>query len=87
MWVPRKYKTTLAALFQQFPAVVVTGPRQVGKTATVRRVFPQATYVPLTYSLLPRRRRGRRSVYRGITEPAILDEVPQYALPERLRQV
>lgn len=40
MWISRKYESTLKILFRQFPAVVVTGPRQVGKTALVRHVFP-----------------------------------------------
>ncbi|OPY64187.1 MAG: hypothetical protein A4E57_03654 [Syntrophorhabdaceae bacterium PtaU1.Bin034] len=79
MWVPRKYETTLVALFQQFPAVVVTGPRQVGKTATVRRVFPQATYVSLDLpSVAAQAERSGEAFLRGIAEPAILDEV-QYA--------
>ena len=45
MWISRDYEKTLKAMFRQFPAVVVMGPRQVGKTATVRKVFPDAEYV------------------------------------------
>lgn len=47
MWIPRKYEKTLEAMSRQFPAVLVTGPRQVGKTALVRKVFPNANYVSL----------------------------------------
>jgi len=47
MWITRKYEKTLKALFSQFPAVVLTGGRQVGKTALVRRVFPDARYISL----------------------------------------
>ena len=47
MWIARKYENTLKALFQQFSAVVLTGPRQAGKTALVRHVFPEADYVSL----------------------------------------
>ncbi len=47
MWITRKYEKTLKSLFSQFPAVVLTGARQVGKTALVRRVFPDAQYISL----------------------------------------
>ncbi|HDG98928.1 MAG TPA: hypothetical protein ENG73_12290, partial [Desulfobacterales bacterium] len=47
MWITRKYESTLLSLFEQFPAVVVTGPRQVGKTSLVRKVFPHLDYVSL----------------------------------------
>jgi len=46
-WINRSYEPTLSALFSQFPSVVVTGPRQVGKTSLVRRVFPDLEYVSL----------------------------------------
>jgi len=34
---------------QQFPAVLVTGARQVGKTSLLRRLFPKAGYLTLDY--------------------------------------
>jgi len=47
MWITRKYEKTLKSIFSQFPTVVLTGARQVGKTALVRRVFPSAQYISL----------------------------------------
>ena len=44
MWITRKYEKTLKTLSEQFPAVVVTGSRQVGKTSLVQKVFPDYTY-------------------------------------------
>jgi predicted AAA+ superfamily ATPase len=34
-------------LAETFPAVVLTGARQVGKTTLLRRLFPSHTYVSL----------------------------------------
>lgn len=37
----------LRALWRQFPAVLIVGARQVGKTTLARRVFPRLAYVDL----------------------------------------
>jgi len=47
MWIERKYEKTLIKLALQFPAVVVTGARQTGKTSLVKRVFPGYNYIAL----------------------------------------
>ena len=47
MWITRKYEATLQDFATQFPAIVLTGPRQVGKTSTLLRVFPSYDYVSL----------------------------------------
>ena len=41
---PRLAEARLRKLADQFPAVVVVGPRQVGKTTLARTSFPEATY-------------------------------------------
>jgi len=79
MWITRKYESTLKALFRQFPAVVLTGPRQVGKTAMVRRVFPHADYVSLDLPSVAAEVEGNAERFlRSCREPLILDEI-QYA--------
>jgi len=79
MWISRRYELTLRTMFRQFPAVVVTGPRQVGKTATVRRVFPEATYISLDLpSVAAQAERSPEAFLGKLKEPAILDEA-QYA--------
>jgi uncharacterized protein len=76
MWISRHYEDTLEALFHQFPAVVLTGPRQVGKTATVRRVFPDADYVSLDLpSVAAQAENHPERFLRSRREPLILDEI------------
>jgi len=46
MWA-RLAEARLRQISRQFPAVVILGARQVGKTTLARRVFPQHTYCDL----------------------------------------
>jgi len=79
MWIARKYENTITALFRQFPVVVLTGPRQVGKTALVRRVFPEFAYASLDLpSLAAQAEHNPEGFLRGRGEPLIIDEV-QYS--------
>lgn len=45
--IPRSLTSTLLRLSRGFPVVVVTGPRQSGKTTLVRATFPDKPYVSL----------------------------------------
>lgn len=47
MWIPRELAEELPRLAASFPVVVLTGPRQVGKTALLERTFPAYRFVPL----------------------------------------
>jgi predicted AAA+ superfamily ATPase len=47
MLIPRTAAETLTALAQGYPVVVVTGPRQSGKTTLCRATFPDLPYVSL----------------------------------------
>jgi len=79
MWIGRKYENTLKALFAQFPVVVLTGPRQVGKTALVRHVFPELAYVSLDLpSIAAQAENNPEGFLRGRGEPLVIDEV-QYS--------
>lgn len=79
MWIIRKYEKTLKALSEQFPSVVVTGPRQVGKTALVQRIFPDHTYVTLDIPAVAAQAENHpESFLKNHPEPLIIDEV-QYA--------
>lgn len=83
----RTLSTTLRRAADMFPAVVVTGPRQAGKTTLVRREFGDThTYCSLDD---PSLREAARSdpvlLLRRFPPPLILDEI-QYA-PELLHLV
>ena len=45
--IDRDIEPLLRKMAAQFKAVVVTGPRQSGKTTLSRKVFPQKPYVSL----------------------------------------
>ncbi len=70
--------------FAQFPVLVLTGPRQAGKTSLVRHLFPKAGYVTFD---IPREAEYARldfdAFLRSHPDPLIIDEV-QY-VPEVLR--
>jgi len=86
MWIERQLSETLRKAFAQFPAVVLTGARQAGKTSLVRHLFPKADYVTFD---IPRDAETARLDPQGFLaqhrEPLIIDEV-QY-VPAILRHL
>ncbi len=74
--IPRMAEDTLLKLASQYPALVVTGPRQSGKTTLARLVFPEKIYVSLeeldNREFAQQDPRGFLEQYSG---GAILDEV------------
>lgn len=74
--VEREITSRLVALYQQYPFVTVTGPRQSGKTTLCRSVFPDLAYVNLE---APDQREFAESDPRAflarLNEGAILDEI------------
>jgi hypothetical protein len=71
---------------RQFPALLVTGARQVGKTSLLRHLFPGASYLALDF---PGNAEAARSAPERLLmqypEPLIIDEI-QYA-PSLLRHL
>lgn len=74
--VPRDIAPVLKDLFQRYPFVTVTGPRQSGKTTLCRETFPHLTYINLE---APDERefaeRDPRGLLNRIESGAILDEI------------
>lgn len=74
--VKRDIQPCLVKLFEQYPFVTVTGPRQSGKTTLCRTAFPHLKYVNLE---APDQREFAESDPRGflsqLREGAILDEI------------
>ena len=79
MWIERIYEDTLNKLTEQFPAVVLTGARQVGKTALVRELFPDYGYVTLDLpAVAEQAEKSPETFLKTQKTPLIIDEV-QYA--------
>jgi len=46
-WIPRRLAGRLAELLRAFPAVLITGPRQCGKSTLVRTLYPDWRHLDL----------------------------------------
>lgn len=86
MWIPRYVEQLLHRMARQFPAVLVTGARQAGKTSLLRHLYPQASYLSLD---LPAHAEAAQTAPEALLaqypEPVIIDEI-QYA-PSLLRHL
>lgn len=79
MWIDRQMAEAVTAAARQFPALVLTGGRQTGKTTLLRHLFPDASFVSLDLpSAAFQAEESGADFLRGVSEPVILDEV-QYA--------
>jgi uncharacterized protein len=84
--IARLQTAAIRAALSQFPAVVLTGARQVGKTTLARWLWPEATYVTLDDPA--RAASAQLSPQQFLStapDPVILDEI-QYA-PELFRHL
>lgn len=84
MWIKRALEATLIEIVQDFPSMLITGPRQAGKTSILRHVFPHASYITLDVpSEAEKAESSPDEFLRHVNKPVIIDEV-QYA-PSLLR--
>jgi len=78
-YIPRLLEKPLLSIAKQFPVIVLTGPRQTGKSTLLKKVFPKYNYVSLDN--LAQRTEARRDpslFLENIGAPVIIDEI-QYA--------
>jgi uncharacterized protein len=86
MWIERDWSAAVAALARAFPAVLLTGPRQVGKTSLLRHQYPNVPYVTFDDPALGRQAESQPDAFFAANPtPVILDEV-QY-VPSLFRQL
>lgn len=76
-YIPRTLETTLRRALAQFPAVMLTGPRQAGKTTLLRRALDETHgYVSLdAMDVREAARTDPRGFLAAHPPPVILDEV------------
>jgi predicted AAA+ superfamily ATPase len=85
-FLPRTLEAPLLRARRHFPAVVLTGPRRVGKTSLLRHALPGADYRLLEDpDLLARVRADPRGFLDELKPPVILDEIQN--APELLAYV
>jgi predicted AAA+ superfamily ATPase len=79
MWIPREIESLVVRRAAQRPVVVLTGPRQTGKTSLVKRLFPDHDFVSLDLpSEAEQAERDPRAFLGRHPPPLVVDEV-QYA--------
>ncbi len=84
--IPRHLSPVIARACESFPAVLLTGPRQVGKTTLLCMCRADASYTTLDrIDVLAAARNEPEAFLSGLRKPAIIDEV-QY-VPDLFRYV
>ena len=79
MYYPRHLQSVLQKLSAQFPAVLLTGARQVGKSTLLQHIAPEYGYLTLDDPLLLDQAKNEPQLFLlNHTPPLIVDEV-QYA--------
>lgn len=75
-YVERLLASQLLRASKAFPALLLTGPRQCGKTTLLRHVYPRASYVLLEDpDIISRVRSDPRAFMEALRPPVILDEI------------
>lgn len=86
MWINRILSNELIKLATQFPAVILTGPRQTGKTALLEKTFSDYNYVTLDFAQNAESAESNPMEFlNNNPAPLIIDEI-QYA-PSLLRHL
>lgn len=76
MYIARSLETRLTKATETFKAVLITGPRQVGKSTLLKKLFPGRKYVSLDDPFLEEQASQNGSMFMMLNEPPItIDEV------------
>lgn len=76
MWIDRKYAKLIQRLTDQFSAVLITGPRQVGKTSLLQKLYPDYQYISFDHPIMAEKATKNPDEFlETLKEPVILDEI------------
>jgi len=86
MWIVREIESELLDLASHYPVVMITGPRQAGKTSLARQTFPDKPYFSLENpDLREKISSDPRAFFASNPKGAIIDEFQRY--PEILSYI
>ncbi len=86
MWISRYFNQTVTRTLKDYPAVILTGARQTGKTSLLKHIFPDYNYVSLDDpSAALQAQTSPGDFIKSLSLPVIIDEA-QYA-PEIFRSI
>ena len=86
MYIKRHMEEIVKECIEQFPVLLVTGPRQVGKTTMLTNICDNYTYCTLDDPLLLREAVEETNLFLMNNEPPLLIDEVQYA-PEIFRYI
>ena len=86
MWIERELGPELVKVAGTFPALVLVGPRQVGKTSLLERTFPAHRYVSLDLASNAESAETRPAEFLAANPPPLIVDEVQYA-PGLLRHL
>jgi hypothetical protein len=79
MWIEREISEDLRRAAITFPVIALVGPRQVGKSSLLEKIFPKHRYISFDVGTLAKTAETRPQDFLSeYTPPVILDEI-QYA--------
>ena len=79
MWIARTIEDTIKELEKQFPVLLISGARQVGKTSLLVHLYPEVAYISLDDpAKAAQAESSPREFIESLPVPIIIDEV-QYA--------
>lgn len=78
-YISRSLEPVLERAAREFPAVVLTGPRQSGKTTLLRHLFPEVRYVSLEPPDIRGAAAGDPRGFLALNPPPVLFDEVQYA--------
>ena len=85
-YIRRSMEDRLEKAAQTFKAVLVTGPRQVGKSTLLKHLFPGQKYISLDDPFLEQQARGNGGMFLMLNQPPVtIDEVQR--APELFRYI